>query len=152
MMMTKTVKYWGPVVLWMGFTYVMSTDAFSSEHTSRIIEPILRFLFPSISPHALHLVHFAIRKLAHLTEYFVLGLLLFRAIRSGSIERRSLRWAMVSLILVALFAAGDEFHQMFVASRGPSIIDVAIDTTGGILALLLAVLNHHRRQRVPDTQ
>lgn len=151
-MMTKTVKYWGPVVLWMGFTYVMSTDAFSSEHTSRIIEPILRFLFPSISPHALHLVHFAIRKLAHLTEYFVLGLLLFRAIRSGSIERRSLRWAMVSLILVALFAAGDEFHQMFVASRGPSIIDVAIDTTGGILALLLAVLNHHRRQRVPDTQ
>ncbi len=139
----KILKYWGPVVLWMGFTFLMSTGAFSASNTSLIIEPILKFLFPSISPHLLHLVHGVIRKLAHLTEYFILSLLLFRAFKGESIGDHGWRWAFSSILVVAIFAMTDEFHQMFVSSRTPSIVDVGIDTIGGILAQCVRGLVHY---------
>jgi len=141
------IKYWAPVILWMGFTFLMSTGAFSAANTSLMVEPILKFLFPSISPHMLHLVHGVIRKLAHLTEYFVLGLLLFRAFKGDSTESHGWGWALSSLIIVALFAASDEFHQTFVATRTPSIVDVGIDTIGGALALCISSLVHFHRRR-----
>ncbi len=88
----------------------------------------------------------AIRKLAHLTEYFILGLLLFRAFNSDSADLKAWRWVFYSLLAVMLFAAGDEFHQSFVGTRTASIIDVGIDTLGGFLALCTILLwNHFRR-------
>ena len=146
MIITKRIQYWIPVFLWMGLTYLMSTASFSAEHTSLIIEPILRFLFPSISLHELHLVHGVIRKLAHLTEYFVLSLLLFRAFRGGSTEPHFWKWALYSVLVVACYAASDEFHQMYVASRTSSIIDVGIDTLGGILGLCVSSAWQLRRR------
>ncbi len=133
-MKSEKVKYWIPVVLWMGFTFLMSTSSFSAENTSRIIWPMLRFFFPHITPHQLLIAHEIIRKCAHLTEYFVLSLLLFRAFKAGSTERHAWRWAIYSVLVVVLFASSDEFHQTFVATRGPSIYDVGVDTFGGILA------------------
>ncbi len=147
-MNNKITKYWLPVVLWMGFTFLMSMDAFSAQNTSRIIEPILKFLFPSISAHSLQLGHFVVRKLAHVTEYFILALLLFRAFRAGSAEPHSFRWALYSLIVVALFASSDEFHQTFVPSRGPSAVDVGIDTFSGLISLSIALIRYRRRERM----
>lgn len=145
----KILKYWIPVLLWMGFTFVMSTSLFSAENTSKFIVPILKFLMPSITHHQIVLVHELIRKLAHLTEYFILSLLLFRAFRAGSTEPHALRWALWSILVVALYAASDEFHQMFVASRTPSIIDVGIDTFGGILAQCVGMTWFHYRRKHP---
>ncbi len=145
--MSARVKYWIPVVLWMGFTFMMSTGSFSSENTSLIIVPVLKFFFPSISPHQLVVVHGIIRKLAHLTEYFVLSLLLFRAFKANSTERHGWKWALSSILVVAIFAMTDEFHQMFVATRGPSIYDVGIDTVGGMLGQGVRGLLQLRRQR-----
>ncbi len=133
-MKSEKVKYWIPVLLWMGFTFLMSTSSFSSENTSRIIGPLLRFLFPSISSHQLLVAHEIIRKCAHLTEYFVLSLLLYRAFRAGSTEQHGWRWGLYSILAVILFALSDEFHQLFVPTRGSSIYDVGIDSVGGILA------------------
>lgn len=127
-------KYWVPVFLWVGFTYWMSTGAFSASHTSQIIVPILRWLMPHISETDIASVHGAIRKMAHLSEYFILGLLLFRAFRSSSGNLKAWRWAFYSLLAVALFAAGDEFHQSFVGTRTASVRDAGIDTFGGFLA------------------
>jgi VanZ family protein len=76
-------KFWFPIILWVSFTFLMSSGIFASSNTSRIIEPILRFLFPTISEAHVHMIHGIIRKLAHVTEYFILGLLLFRAFRSA---------------------------------------------------------------------
>ena len=132
----KILKRWGPVFFWMGFTFLMSTSTFSAENTSLVVEPIVRFLFPSISPNGLLVVHGAVREMAHLTEYFVLSLLLFRAFNDGSTDGQRWRWALVCLLVVALFAASDEYHQSFVAERSPSVRDVALDTVGGILGLL----------------
>jgi len=118
----------------------MSTGAFSASNTSRIIEPILRYLMPHISETEVHVIHGALRKLAHVTEYFILGLLLFRAFRSDSADVKTWGWAFYSLLAVILFAAGDEFHQSFEATRTASIIDVGIDTLGGFLAQCMILL------------
>ena len=78
-------KYWLPVILWMGFIYWMSTDTFSSQNTFSWVEIALRFWVPNISFQEMVSLHTFIRKTAHVTEYFVLGLLLFRTFRGGSV-------------------------------------------------------------------
>jgi VanZ family protein len=130
----------------MSFIFWMSTGTFSAENTSLIIEPILHFLMPSISPERMAMIHGIIRKLGHVTEYFILGVLLFRAFRGGSEELRNLQWAFSSLLVVVLYAASDEFHQSFVLTRTASLFDVGIDTLGGILAQSVSILWHLSRQ------
>jgi VanZ family protein len=141
----RNFKYWVPVLLWMSFIFWMSTGTFSAQNTSLIIEPILHFLMPSISQEKMAMIHGVIRKFGHVTEYFILGILLFRAFRGGSKELRNLRWAFSSLLVVVLYAASDEFHQSFVIARTASLFDVAIDTLGGILAQGVSVLWHLNR-------
>jgi len=49
---------------------------------------------------------------------------------------------LVSLGVGLLYAISDEYHQSFVIGRGPSILDVGIDTAGvfaGILMVLIAI-------------
>jgi VanZ family protein len=133
-------RYWLPVMLWVGLISWMSTETFAASNTSRIIEPILRFLMPHISETEVQVIHGAIRKLAHVTEYFILGLFLFRAFRRNSADPKTWRWALYSLVVVLLLAAGDEFHQSFEATRTASVVDVGIDTAGGFLAQCAAML------------
>ena len=113
-----------------------STDTFSKEHTSRLILPILQWLPPHASAATLDFLHFLIRKGAHLFEYFVFSMLLFRAVRAPA-EGWQVRWAATALFLAAAFAASDEYHQTFVPSRGPSIHDVLLDISAAAAAQLL---------------
>jgi VanZ family protein len=133
------VKYWLPVLIWMGLIFSASSDSHSYEHSSRIIEPLLRWLFPHLSETCIHDLHHCLRKCAHLTEYAVLALLIRRAVsqpaKSGS---HSWRWpdARLTLLLVMLYASTDEFHQRFVPTRTSLVSDVFIDTAGGVASLL----------------
>ena len=138
----KSIKYWLPVVFWMAFIFWMSTDTFSSQNTSFLVEPVVRFLFPEILPPETVLIHALIRKAGHVIEYFILSILLFRAFRGGSKESWNWRWASLSVILVILYAAGDEFHQSFVPVRTASLGDIGIDSAGGILAQAIITLRH----------
>jgi VanZ family protein len=118
------VARWLPVVLWALVISVLSTDTFSGEHTGAVLLPILRTILPGASPETLLGVHAAIRKLAHLTEYAILGMLVLRALERPG---RSLATACaVALLLCASYASLDEFHQTFVPSRTASPVDVAI--------------------------
>ena len=143
----RIFRYWVPVFLWMSFIFWMSTGTFSAENTSLIVEPLLRFLMPAISPEQIQLVHGLIRKSGHVTEYFILGILLFRAFRTDSKELHGLRWALSSLVIVLLYAASDEFHQSFVSTRTASLFDVEFDALGGFLAQAVSVLWIFRRQK-----
>jgi VanZ family protein len=134
MIFHRHFRYLIPLLLWMGIIFWMSTETFSSENTSMLIEPAIRYLMPSISPEKTGMIHAAIRRLAHFTEYFILGILLFRFFRGGSKELRTRRWAFYSVLLIAFYAAGDEFHQSFVSSRTASLLDIGLDTLGGIVA------------------
>jgi len=139
------IKFWLPVVLWMALIFLGSTDLMSAEHTSRFITPFLRWLMPDISTAAIAQVHFYVRKAAHLTEYAVLALLLLRALRPALDGFRSR--ATVTLICAVLFAAVDEFHQSFVASRTASFGDVSIDSLGAIVGLLICGMTYFVRSR-----
>lgn len=140
------VTYWIPVILWMGVIFWMSTETFSSENTSPILGRILLFVAPGISSPAAELIHLMIRKAAHVTEYFILGLLVFQAFRGGSPSSWNYRWTFWAIIVVALFAASDELHQSFVPARGASVVDVGRDIAGGLLAQLVTVLRHYSRE------
>ena len=136
----RNFRYWVPVFLWMSFIFWMSTGTFSAENTSLIIEPLFHFLMPSISPEQMQLVHGLIRKSGHITEYFILGILLFRAFRGASKELQGLRWGFSSFAVVLLYAVSDEFHQSFVLTRTASLFDVGIDIVGGVLAQGVSIL------------
>jgi len=112
-----------------------------------MVKEILPYLFPALSEEAFLLIHMFLRKAAHVTEYFVLGLLLFRALRGGSGPSWNRRWSFFSLVGVVLWAAIDELHQSFVPARTASIVDVGIDITGGILAQIVVLQAYrHRKQ------
>lgn len=131
---------------WMALIIGFSTDPFSAEHTSGIIVPILKWIAPGLQPDELEFVHGLIRKLAHPTEYGVLGLLWFRAL-SG--DRKTTLWtaAGASLLICIVWAALDEWHQSFVPSRTASVVDVAIDSGGALLALIGVVAWKRLRKR-----
>lgn len=135
------LRYWLPVLVMMGFIFLASTDTFSSANTFSVIKPIIRFFDPAISKLKLRTINNAIRKSAHLSEYFVLGLVLFRAFRSGRSEKGIiLRSAFLSVLIVALYSGTDELHQAFTATRGPEVMDVGIDTLGGALAQVVSMI------------
>jgi VanZ family protein len=146
------VNYWLPVLIWMTVIWSASGDSHSFQHTSRILGPAIRWLVPQISDEALDMTVTVIRKGGHLAEYAILAVLLRRALRKplkGDPRPWSWREAGWALVLVALYAASDEFHQSFVPSREASVRDVLIDTLGGILGLIsLRIAGRWGRGRV----
>lgn len=132
--------YWLPPLAWMLLIFSASADTHSYQHSSTLFEPLLRWLFPSMTTEHVELIHHIFRKCGHLTEYAVLALLFWRAIRKpGANISRPWRWdeAGLALSLVFLYAASDEFHQVFVPARTAMVSDIFIDSSGGAGALLL---------------
>ena len=144
----RFVSRYLPLVAWLVFISLASSDSFSANNTSRIIEPLIRWLFPATSPDRLELIHLLVRKASHFTEYAILGLLAVRAFSTSPHPGVRRRWFLVSLLLVALYALLDEYHQSFVPSRTASIFDSLIDTAGGLTALILA--RFFKRSREPQ--
>jgi VanZ family protein len=136
-----------PLLVWMALIFFFSTGELSGENTSRIVRPLLLWLFPDISVERLALAHLLVRKAAHFTEYAILALLAARAFADSSRVLLRRRWFIASLLLVILYALSDEFHQTFVPSRIGSIYDSFIDMSGGLTALLLLSVRHRRREK-----
>ena len=75
-------------------------------------------------------VDFVLRKLAHAAVYAILAVLL-RLPLAGSP-----RGDVTALVATIAYAASDELHQAFVPGRGPSVVDVGIDSVGGLAGIL----------------
>ncbi|MGC1687939.1 MAG: VanZ family protein [Candidatus Acidiferrales bacterium] len=139
------LRRWAPVVIWAAVIFTFSTSWFTSDNTEAIAGPFLHWLFPSLTPDAIGFIHHLIRKCGHLTEYFIFGWLVLRAIRAGRPGMR-LAWALAAIGIVAAYASSDEYHQSFVPGRGASIYDVMLDTTGGAISQIAAALFALRRR------
>ena len=100
------LSVWLPVVAWAAVIF-----AFSS--------------IPSLSTE-LGTWDTILRKLAHLTEYAVLGALLLRATRRPAL----------GVVGASLYAVTDEVHQLFVEGRHGAPLDVGIDTVGALAGVL----------------
>jgi VanZ family protein len=92
----------------------------------------------------------AIRKAAHFTEYFILGLALFSGFRVNFPKAPGRRygipgnWTLPAVITASLYAASDEIHQIFIPGRAFQVTDIAVDSAGALLGIgvfaLLAVI------------
>jgi VanZ family protein len=133
------LRAWWPALIWAALMFLASTDAFSSQNTGRILAPLLRWLYSGITQEQLDVVNFVLRKGAHLAEYFVLYLLVYRGL-SGARARWRLSWALGALFISMAYSVLDEIHQSFVASRIASLWDALLDTTGALAALLLIMI------------
>jgi VanZ family protein len=142
----RIIKNWLPVILWICCIFLLSTEYFSAEHTSRILEPLLRFLVPHITAREIDTIHFIVRKAGHLTEYCITSLLLFHSFRNTLPFQRHWRWVFYSLMIVIFVAATDEYHQSFVASRTSSVVDIGIDIIGGILGQGISIALYRLRR------
>ena len=133
--MRPFLKYWLPVLLWMVFIFVGSSDLMSAEHTSRFLVPFLRWVVPDISDAVIATIQLFIRKCAHLTEYAILAAFLLRAVRRS--QELFARATVTAFILAVVYAVFDEWHQSFVPSRTASPYDVAVDTAGAVLGFAI---------------
>jgi VanZ family protein len=104
---SRVLTVWLPVLAWAAVIF-----AFSS--------------IPSLSS-GLGVWDTVLRKGAHVTEYAVLGALLYRALGREA----------PALATGIAYAATDELHQHFVRGRHASPVDVAIDAVGVALGMLV---------------
>jgi VanZ family protein len=142
------LKYWLPLLIWLGVIFVGSTELMSAEHTSRFIVPFLLWLKPGMSPQTIWTILVVVRKCAHVTEYAVLALLLWRALRSlPTLRAKTLILFSAVLLGCAFFAASDEFHQTFVKSRTPSVRDIFLDVAGALVGLLIGAIFAQRHPK-----
>jgi len=141
------LRRWGPPAVWMAVIGLCSTDAFGAEETSRLIGPLLRWLFPTASPDTIGLLHGAVRKLGHVAEYGILAILWQRALAWGPAGRQP-GAAFRALLVSVGFAVLDETHQAFQTARTGSPVDVGWDALGAVLGLLVRRLGRGFPQNV----
>ena len=141
-------------VMVMIYCFSAQTGAESGAMSGRITMWILNLVVPGFgdfSPEKQEAIRstvsFVVRKLAHFSEYALLGFSLMLHI--AQIEKKiavRLPW-LWSWVVGTLYAASDEFHQGFVAGRGPSLRDVMIDSSGVIAGTLLLLWIIRRRTK-----
>ena len=131
--------WYGITILWILVIWGHSLmagpySAAESDHVLSILQPILAGLNLSEL-----LVLFSIRKIAHFTEFFILGMLLSVCIRRG-FAKWPLPVHFCTMLTGMLVAICDESIQSFVPGRSSELTDVMIDFSGVFCAVLLLML------------
>ena len=80
-------------------------------------------------------IHFYVRKAGHMTEYFLLAVAISFPLYVYGV--RGIWLVILAGIICVGFAGLDEYHQSFVADRGPSLRDVGIDSIGALIGILM---------------
>jgi VanZ family protein len=133
------IKNWLPVCLWASLIFFFSTDHFSFDNTAQFFGFVFSWLWPEMPTEEIAPVHGAMRKVGHWAEYFVLAVLVLRALRDETGKKWELRHAALTLVFIFVYALSDELHQTFVPSRTASFGDVMIDVLGGICGIFWMV-------------
>ena len=131
----KSKKFkWFLVIAWLVIIFIFSSQPGDvSDKNSKFVMYIFNLMGLDLNSFFGDLANFIVRKGAHFTEYFILYMLLYNALRENFSFKKAL---LFSIIGVFLYASSDEYHQSFVPGRGPSFRDVLVDTSGGMLGLV----------------
>jgi VanZ family protein len=136
----QVLKAWIAAILWLIVISIESTSYLSAHNTSRILYPLIHFLFGVNYAH-FEPWNFFLRKSGHVFGYGLLSILLFRAWRETlpafGHPRWTVRWANLAVLGTALVASLDEWHQSFLPSRTGRWQDVVLDSSAGIIVQLL---------------
>ena len=141
-------RYWLPALAWTALILLFSTAHFSAEHTGRILRALLEWLAGGVSAQQFELIHFLIRKSAHLIVYATLSLLWFRAQRGPRLGWQP-SWAALALLISVLVAVSDEFHQSFLLTRTATPWDVVLDSFGALLVQAAIAFSTRRPPHSP---
>ena len=128
-------RYALPLLLWASLIALLSMGLFRGGLTERLLATVALFLYADISPATLAAVHAVLRKSAHVSEYMIFALLVWRLLQREAAERWRTSWAVATAALGLLLAGADELHQFYTRSRAGSIVDVGWDALGVALAL-----------------
>ena len=109
--MKKFVKWWLPVLVWMGVVFIGSSIGSVPRVGGKTSDAV-------------------VHRAAHVLEFAVLGALVLRAASSG--QRITKRELIITVIVVALYGASDEFHQRFTPGRSSEGLSVLFDVAGGL--------------------
>lgn len=119
------------VLIWMIIIFIMSSfNAEDSANQSNFIVNIISNIFNIENVKLLSLI---IRKLAHFTEYLILGTLVINMFTKNNAKKTYL----LSILLCIIYAISDEIHQIFVPGRACQIKDILIDSVGSITGVYL---------------
>ena len=130
----RLVLAWTLLILWMLFIFIMSSfNGVMSSNQSGSIAVLIYNLFDISDTEKVSLI---VRKCAHVSEFFILGILVINLISKYNVKYSYL----ISFIVCVLYASSDEFHQLFVPGRSGQVTDIFIDLIGVVLGLLLVFL------------
>lgn len=129
-------------ILWilLIFSFSLQPGEASGDLSSGFGRWLLQHLLPGLLEkieiwpvEQIELWHTVLRKGAHFTEYFVLGIWMLLSARAFRGKKRSVLWlAWVACILVA---SADETIQLFVEGRAGRVVDVLLDSAGAFCGL-----------------
>ena len=111
----------------------------SGEMSGQLMQWINSFL--RLDEQGADMLHHAVRKMAHFTEFACLGLLLTWLFGMAGEKKGHLFCAALLCAMAA--ACMDETIQVFVPDRGPSPIDIWIDTCGAAAGIVSLMIGHH---------
>ena len=130
----RLVLAWTLLILWMLFIFIMSSfNGVMSSNQSGSIATLIYNIF-NISD--TEKVSFIVRKCAHVSEFFILGILVINLVSKYNVKHIYL----ISFIICVLYASSDEFHQLFVPGRSGQVTDIFIDMIGVVLGLSIYCL------------
>lgn len=141
------------------FLFSEQTGAQSNHTSSRVTTFVVKLfvwdfeeLTPTEQAELIHAFHPPIRKLAHMAEFGLLGVLIFAFLLTW--KTHPVRYYAESLAAVFLYACSDEWHQSLTDARGPQFSDVLIDLSGAILGcscvlLFLLLAQAKQKGRLP---
>jgi len=131
------LRRWLPVAIWVALVLYSSTSVGAAEKTQGTVVPWIVKIFPFLAQFGLTDVNLWIRKTGHVLQFFVLALLLWRALRLGTTTAEGTKRAIAAILLTSLaLAIGSEVIQFFSPLRGARISDVLLDFSGTISGLL----------------
>lgn len=134
---------WIPVFCGIAVICMESTNKMGAGQTGIWLRELLG-LFGAGSATAVEMLNHYLRKGGHFTGYGLLGLFFasawFSVLRgryAGTWSTLRLRAGVFGVASTLVVASADEIHQMFLPSRGASIWDVLLDTSGALTLNLI---------------
>ena len=104
------------------------SDGFISMTIGKIIDVFYDDISINEKQEIIENIKIPIRKLAHISEFFILTILVSLYINCYNIDIK--RLLLITFIISFIYACSDEFHQLFIEGRSGSIIDICIDMIG----------------------
>ena len=116
-----------------------TSGSLSRKVTEFVIEILAKVKYMDFELKSLYIekLHPIVRKLAHFSIYAVVGFSIMGFMCTFDI--RDIFKVISSFCVGATYAISDEIHQYFIPGRGPSIIDVGIDSLGVLTGIFILV-------------